>query len=110
MLPTLSRKRNHLFIQLSLDWSLLHACGFGFRTIGDLMLRLLAVLAVIGWYVTIRSVIYYYFLDGRNCLDKSDQFFVWWWSWLMAIPVTILTTGMMVLFFGLVVPWVIAGF
>lgn len=70
------------------------------------MIRLLAVLGVVGWYICVRSIIFYYFLGG----SANKDFFDWWWSWFIAFPITIGTVAGAVLIFTIVIPWVIEGF
>lgn len=67
--------------------------------------RLAIVVALIGWFVAVRSAVYYYaiphiFYAGRPRSSSGDAF-DWWWSWLLAIPLTVLTllvSGLMILF------------
>ena len=72
------------------------------------MIRLFIVLAVIGWYVCVRSIVFYYFLGGGE--QGRMYFFEWWWSWGIAVPVTALSVFFTGILFFLVIPWVIDGF
>jgi hypothetical protein len=40
---------------------------------------------LLGWYVCVRSIIFYYFIAAPR--DNVD----WWTSWLVAIPVTLIS-------------------
>jgi hypothetical protein len=72
------------------------------------IIRIITVTTPICWYVTARTIIFYYFLSGGRT-DVNGQFFDWWWSWFMAIPVTAISlvfTAALVL----AVIWVVEGF
>lgn len=71
----------------------------------DGITRLFVVLFVIGWYFSVRSIIFYYFLAGRGRSDDFD----WWWSWLAALPFSFLSLILTAALVGAVV-WIVAGF
>lgn len=51
------------------------------------MIRRLAIVAIIiCCYVSVRTLIFYYFLGGMMSKRHSDL--DWWFSWFMAIPIT----------------------
>ena len=54
--------------------------------------RLFIILGIYSWYFFVRSVIYG-LVSGRNIFGDENSF-EFWWSFLMAIPVSILLAGL----------------
>lgn len=48
-----------------------------------MLARAAIALCIPAWFVTVRSVIFYFFLGA------PDDRFSWWWTWFMALPASV---------------------
>jgi hypothetical protein len=68
--------------------------------------RILIVLTVLVWYVTVRYAVYHYFIPRVMSQDGELDEFDWWFSWAWSIPITALS----IVIPGALIAFVLYGF
>jgi hypothetical protein len=63
--------------------------------------RILIILTVLIWYVTVRTAVWHYFMPRVLSPGEKLEEFDWWFSWVCSIPLTaisIMIPGLMISF------------